>query len=118
MSFFHRHASMFIYILVMLVIALGDWLTGIHFSFWALYFIPVGLAAWNLGFRHGCALAVLAMGFLLVEAFIVGHPYAGLRYLAWSYISKAIIYGVLVFLVSALRKKEVGRVWVTARFQQ
>lgn len=115
MKFFDRHASAMVYAVVMLCMALGDGLTDVHFSFWVLYFLPIGLATWNLGPRKGGGFAVLAVALLLATAFFWGHPYTSLLYLAWSYVSKAIAYGVLVFLVSALRKKEIERVYVPPR---
>lgn len=51
------------------------------------------------------------MVLLVATAFFWGHPFSSLLYLAWSYVSKAIAYGVLVFLVSALCKKEIERVY-------
>ena len=107
-----RYASVMGYILVMLALALGDELNGIYFSFWALYFVPIGFATWNFGVRTGSAFAVLAVALLFVTELYLGLPNLNLMDMAWSYCSTAIAYAALVFLVSALRKKEIARVYV------
>ena len=111
MKFFSKHASVISYAGLMLAIALFDSMIGIYFSAWVLYFVPVGLAAWNLGARKGLAFAGLAM-LLVVCVALLGHPFPSALYLVASLTSKAIAYGVLVTLVGALRKKEVGRVYL------
>ena len=111
MRFFSKHASVIAYAGLMLAIALFDSMTGIYFSAWVLYFVPVGLATWNLGVRKGLAFAGLAI-VLVVCVALLGHPFPSALYLMASLASKAIAYGVLVLLVGALRKKEVGRIYL------
>lgn len=112
MRFVDQHASVMSYTAIMLCITLLDVLTGNQLSIWVLYFLPIGLATWNLGFKKGSALAMLAVALLLIKALFWGHPFASLTYAAWAIGSRAIAYGVLVFLVSALRKKEIVRAFI------
>ncbi len=118
MRFFDRHASVTGYAVITLYMALLDGLTGIHFSFWALYLIPIGLATWNLGVKKGWAFAALAVVLLLFTAYFWGHPFSSPLYLAWSYVSRAIAYGLVVCLVGALRKKEIERVYTPPGVRQ
>ena len=117
MKFVSRYSSFILYVVVMLFIALIDVVVGIHINLWLLYGIPVGLATWNLGRAPGFVLAAIGVVLLLATAAICGHPYASLAYLAMSYFSKALAYFVLVGLVSALRKKEVERVFTPPKFR-
>ncbi len=112
MKFVNRHASFIFYLLVMLIICLIDGvLMGSQINLWILYGIPVGLATWNLGRAPGLLLAAMAVVLVFLSAAIWGHPYASLEYVVIACVSKALAYFVLVGLVSALRKKEVGRVF-------
>ena len=112
MKLFQRYASVTAYALVMLAMAVGDVLTGIYVSFWVLYFLPIGLATWNLGPKTGAMFAAGAVALLLATAFFFGHPYTSLFYLVWAYGSRAVAYAVLVRLVGALRKKDLERLYV------
>ena len=60
MKFFTRHASFFVYALTMLFIAVLDVWAGTEVNLWLLYYIPIGLATWNLGKKPGMLFAVLA----------------------------------------------------------
>jgi hypothetical protein len=102
----------------MLLIALLDGLTDMRISLWVLYFIPIGLGTWNLGRNTGFCLTAVALMLLVLDAFILGHPYSALKYLAISYFSKVLAYLVLVLLAAALRKKEVERVFVPSKFHE
>ncbi len=115
MTVFRRNASMWAYVALSLGIAALDTWRGVRFSLWALHFVPMGLAAWNLGAKAGCTMAGLAVGLLCAEAFWAGHPYSSVYNLAWSYASKAVAYALVVYFVSALRKKEVVRAYVPPR---
>lgn len=47
------------YLVVMLLVALVDELVGTHINLWILYFIPIGLATWNLGRKTGLCFTAL-----------------------------------------------------------
>lgn len=112
MKFVNQHCSVIGYLVVMLLIALLDGLAGIHINPWIVYFIPIGLATWNLGRKTGLCFTAIALMLLVATAVIWGHPYSSWGHFALSYFSKVLAYLVLVFLVAALRKKEVERVFV------
>lgn len=112
MRFVDQHASVISYTAIMLCITLLDVLTGSQLSIWVLYFLPIGLATWNLGVKKGYAFAMLATALLLAKGLLWGHPFVSPAYFAWSTGSRAVAYGVLVFLVGALRKKEIVRVFI------
>ena len=118
MKFVSQHSSFIFYLLAMLVIALVDGVVvGPQITLWILYGIPVGLATWTLGRARGMLLAAVGVLLLLMTAFIWGHPYASLGYLAIACASKALAYLVLVGLVGALRKQEVDRVFKPSGFR-
>jgi hypothetical protein len=112
MKFVNRYFSVITYLVFMLLTVLVDGLAGTHINLWIVYFIPIGLATWNLGRNTGLWFTVITLMLLLATAVIWGHPYSSWGHLALSYFSKVLAYLVLVFLVAALRKKEVERVFV------
>ena len=112
MQFVKRYFSFFCYVLLMLLSAVVDESLGIYISLWIVYLIPIGLATWNLGAKPGICLTGIALLLLSVSAFIWGHPYLSLWHLGFVYASQAIVCLVLVFLVAALRRKEVERIFV------
>jgi hypothetical protein len=116
MKLVNRYFSVLTYLLAMLLIAVVDGWLGIRINLWLLYFIPIGLATWNLGLKAGLCFIAVALMMLLATAVIGGHPYSSWGHLATSYTSKVTAYLVLAFLVAALRRKEVERVFIPARF--
>lgn len=112
MNLINRHFSAICYLLTMFLIMLIDGMTGIYVSLWILYFIPVGLATWNLGRGAGLCMAAVALILQIAIAAWLGHPYSGWGYLSISCLSKFASYLVLVLLVAGLRKREVERVFV------
>jgi hypothetical protein len=115
MKLVSRHFSAICYLLIMFLIMLIDGMTGIYVSLWILYFIPVGLATWNLGRGAGLCMAAVALILQVATAAIWGHLYSGWGYLSISCLSKFASYLVLVFLVAGLRKREVERVFARAK---
>lgn len=112
MQFVKRYFSVFCYVLLMLLTAVVDASLGIYISLWIVYLIPIGLATWNLGAKPGICLIGIGLLLLSVSAFIWDHPYLSLWHLGFVYASQVIVYLVVVFLVAALRRKEVERVFV------
>lgn len=112
MKLSNRHKSWVTYSLLDVGIALADVFSGVFISFWVVYFLPIGLGAWNLGPKVGTWLAVFSMVLLSTTALVIGHPYENVWHLVWAYASRAVAYAVLVFLISALLHKEVERLYI------
>jgi hypothetical protein len=100
------------YLLGLLICVIADYFVGREVSLWLLSLCPIGLAAWNLGWRWGAVLSVLAVMGLAFVGFEQGHHFSASVFFAFSLFSKAIAYGIFVALIAALRRKEVERVWV------
>lgn len=108
--------TFFLYLIAMLLIAWFDVEIGIRISLWIFYVIPIWLATWNLGRRFGFLIAVISMVIILLVALIWGHTYGGTGYLIMALISKFLVYFSFVWLVGALRKKDVDRIFVPSKF--
>lgn len=112
MMFLTRHFSFIFYLLLMLLIEMIDVWSGKEVNLWVLYCIPICMATWNLGIRSGSVCALFSIAFLAFSAIYFGHIYSTLGYLMAAIASKSLVYFVFVGLISALRKKEIERVFL------
>lgn len=111
MKLSNRHTSWVGYSVLAVCVAVADAFSGILISFWVLYLLPIALGAWNLGPKAGTWLAVFSMLLLSATALLLGHPYENPWHLVWAYSSRAVAYAVVVFLIRALRHREVERLY-------
>jgi diguanylate cyclase (GGDEF)-like protein len=89
--------------LLVVTIAVLDWLTPLELSLAVFHVIPVFLAAWLVGRRSGLAFALAAaLSWYLADAL---HPDAPpmLRLLSWSIVTKVLFFVVISELITALR---------------
>lgn len=100
-----------LYLVTAVVIAVLDVVVGAQISLWIFFLVPVGLATWNLGMRPGIVLAVICAGLILINGFIVGHPFSTLGYYLLAVASRILAVLVVVWLIGLLRKREVERVY-------
>ncbi len=59
-----------------LVIAWLDWLTGRELSFFVFFFIPVGIAAWQLSTLGMLAVGIVGATLWYAADFLAGHTYS------------------------------------------
>ena len=95
----------------MFSVSVLDVLAGKQVNLWALYGILIGLATWNLGRFPGLLSALLATVLMVGSDVFFGHIYSNLGYLVWATFSIVVAFFSLVFLLGALRNKEVQRVY-------
>lgn len=72
--------------LIVAAAALGyvDYATGFEISFFVFYFLPVGYAAWKLGYRGGVSLSVWSAVVWALADHYSGHVYSQPAYAVWS----------------------------------
>ena len=81
-----------------------DWVTGYELSFFAFYFLPVSLAAWQLGLLESLVTAfVCAVVWFWVD-FADGHSYSSHFYAVWATLMRLGAFAVIGVLVSHIRK--------------
>jgi len=92
-----------IIILSALVLAVGwlDYLTGREIVISPFYLIPILWATWKVGRRTGLVLAVSCAGIWLVADMVDRHPYSHPIVLYWNAFTLAVLYVVVVYLLSA-----------------
>jgi hypothetical protein len=97
------------YGLCTLVIGALDVWVHAGISLWVLYLFPLGLATWNLGLRWGLCIAGLS-SLLLAGTWLHGVQASQGLGSGIALASRLLVFGLVVWLVSALRAKEVSRV--------
>lgn len=85
-------------VLVMLI-GLGDWVTGIELPFTILYLLPVALGTWRVDRRFGFAMAALATGGLTVS---LVHEAATGWSMAWNVAGATILFCCAVWAIDRL----------------
>jgi signal transduction histidine kinase len=98
-----RRRWLTIIILSALVLAVGwlDYLTGREIVISPFYLIPILWATWKVGRRTGLVLAVSCAGIWLVADMVDRHPYSHPIVLYWNAFTLAVLYVVVVYLLSA-----------------
>ena len=91
-------------LVLFLIIATLDYLSGEHFLVSALYLLPVALVSWRVGFKSGATLGVIcAVTLALLNP---GEIHADIHSLLalWNLAVIAIIFGVVAWLLSEVRR--------------
>jgi C4-dicarboxylate-specific signal transduction histidine kinase len=84
------------------VVAAADYLTGYDIRLAILYLVPIALATWKVGGLAGAFVAV-ASSLCWLVAFESAHPYLHPFYFYWEGVLNAIIYLLIVVLLTRLR---------------
>jgi diguanylate cyclase (GGDEF)-like protein len=90
-------------LLLLALVAGGDYVTGTEVSFGIFYLIPLSLVTWYAGRRLGVLMAVLAalVGYSLSSAAI--RTYSSVFIMVWSPITRIAMLTVIALILSALR---------------
>lgn len=111
----HSYRSFLFYLCVMTLVMLVDHWVGQQVSLWVFQLPVICLATWSQGRRSGGVLAVLGAAMLLVVGLVDGHLFTSDLYLYFSVSSKLLAYGVCVWLVAALRTREIERLYMPGK---
>jgi len=109
LTLFMRQQPWFLVMLLpaCLVVLMGwvDYTTEWELSLFVFYAVPIILAVWLMGDMGGIAIALLcsAVWWFANQNF---HPYETQFGYAWAMLSRLIFYGVVVFSVASVRKKQ------------
>lgn len=71
-------------VVVTLLIGWFDYLSGNELDLFVLYFVPVSFAAWKIGFRPACAIALLGGALWYSANVYLGHAYTQLWFAAFG----------------------------------
>ena len=90
-------------LVVTLLVAWMDFITGLELEFSAFYILPVLLAAWMAGWRWAMVLALVsAMAWSAVDHW-AGHVHPNAFYAIWEFLNHASIYLVVAATVGGMR---------------
>ncbi len=86
-----------------LLVAWMDYVTGLELEFSAFYVLPVLLVAWFAGWRWAVALALInAVAWSAVDAW-AGHFHPNAFYALWEFLNHALVYLLVATTVGGLR---------------
>jgi hypothetical protein len=102
------------YLLLLLVVLGLNTVSASGINFWALCFVPICLATWNLGGKTGSLFVAIAALALAVQAFNTG-LYPTRAHLLVSVASKTLAFALVTWLVVRLRVQEIGRLIVPSQ---
>jgi hypothetical protein len=89
---------------VTLVLGYIDWITGIELNFFAFYFIPVGLAAWHLGFGSSAIVAGLSATMWFIADYGAGHVYSAYVFAIWNTLIRLASFVIIGWTLSRIRQ--------------
>jgi len=99
---------------LVLLLGVGDAVSGVEVPFTLLYLIPTGLAAWFHGRRAGQGIAALCMFGGVIAEIVAGHSHALSRLvpeIAWRQVTSLLVFLIVAELLDRLREyamKEAG----------
>ena len=83
-----------------LLVALGDYLTGYRAFFFVFYLVPLALAAWRVGISFGVAIAALSVVSWQVTSVLAGGHDTDSLIMIWN---SVVIFGLYVAMVAMFR---------------
>ena len=87
-------------VLLALLAAAGDWVTGIELPFTILYLVPIGVATWFANRRSGLAIAVFAVAFIAAS---LEHDQMSTGTILWNIAGATVLFLVAVWAADKLR---------------
>ncbi len=88
--------------LAMLVVGLGDYLTGVETTFTLLYLFPLALGTWRRGRTFGVLLALLATACATSTVVLTNHAPARLAPVVWNEFASFVTMLLVVWILSVL----------------
>jgi len=103
-------------LLLLGLVAILDYITGIELSFSLFYLIPIGMVSWVVSEQLGMLTVVLSAGMWLVVELVSGITYASPFVYMWNTIIRIGSFSVLVFTIRLLRTMERERMFARTDF--
>jgi diguanylate cyclase (GGDEF)-like protein len=105
-AFFDSRSAAMVYVLavlLLLLVAVLDLLTGFEVSFSVFYLIPTSIAAWYGGRRMGYPISLLGAATWMIVEKASGQPYSHDWILLWNGAVRLAFFGVVAYLLAELR---------------
>ncbi len=90
-------------VVAMLVVGLGDYLTGVETTFTLLYLFPLALGTWRRGRMFGVLLALLATACATSSVLLTNHVAMRLGPVVWNEFASFVTLLLVVWILSVLR---------------
>jgi signal transduction histidine kinase len=91
-------------LLLVIALALVDYLTGTELAFSFFYLLPISLTAWLVGRRAGIAVSIVAAVSWLLADLLGGHTYSRPAIPYWNMGVRLGFFLVVTYMLTALRK--------------
>lgn len=88
---------------IMVVVGTVDYLTGVEITFSVFYLVPIGMAAWFVGYGFAVALSVLSVIVWLGGDIAAGANYSSAFVPVWNAVISVAFYLVVIWLFRKLR---------------
>ena len=100
----HPNAALPVSALLVVTVALADYLTGYELTLSILYFGPLFICAWRCSLRQAVALSVFATAAWAVSDVLAGHHYSHPFYRWWEGGIKLVTWIMFVMLLTRLKR--------------
>ncbi len=98
-----RSALLAVAILLMAVVGVLDYVTGIEVEFYFFYLIPIGFIAWLTDLRLALKISVLAAATWFGVDFVSVHPYQSKWTPYWNALTQLSVFATVAYLSARLR---------------
>ena len=103
---------------VLLLIGWLDNITGYEFGFFIFYFIPVAIASWYVGRRHGLFIAVASAICWYLSDRYTNHPYSKAYFIYWEMFMRLISFITTSLTVSRIRQMLTNEEHLNAKLER
>jgi K+-sensing histidine kinase KdpD len=92
--------------IVALTLGIGyvDYITGYEFNFFVFYFVPVGIAAWNLGTVPAVVTSLVSVTIWYLADYFSGHRYPIYVFAIWNTIILLVSFLAIGWTIARLRE--------------
>ena len=90
-------------ILLLILVGIADYLTGVEVSFSIFYLLPISLVSWHLGVWYGISFSVICSLLWFLNESIGGHTYSNQIFVYWNTFVRGIIFLMAAIILSKLK---------------
>jgi len=91
-------------LIIVLLLGLIDYITGIEFSFSIFYFLPIIIASWYIGTKTGIFFSFVCVTTWFSADFFGEHIYSSGYFLAWNTMMRLFIFLIISITICNLKK--------------